>query len=171
MLHWIQAHCRAELLDWLMPVFSVICDHGEVWIVLALALLLVKRHRRTGAVLALALIFDVLVCNALIKPLAARPRPCDVDPSVVLLAPRPGDWSFPSGHTAASMASCAALLAEKSRLFAPALALTVMIAFSRLYLYLHWPSDVLAGAALGAALGFAASRVVRLLEKRRGIAR
>ena len=69
------------------------------------------------------------------------------------------------------MAAVGALLAEGSRLWVPALALTVLIAFSRLYLYLHWPSDVLAGAVLGAALGFAASCIARRIERKRGVSR
>lgn len=170
-LDWLQANCRTAFLDWLMPAVSALCNNGEIWIALAAALLLTKKYRRTGAVVALALLLDLLCCNVVLKPLTARPRPCDVNTAVALLTPRPGDWSFPSGHTAASMAAVGALLAEGSRLWVPALALTVLIAFSRLYLYLHWPSDVLAGAVLGAALGFAASRIVRRIERERGVSR
>lgn len=170
-LDWLQANCRTAFLDWLMPAVSALCNNGEIWIALAAALLLTKKYRRTGAVVALALLLDLLCCNAVLKPLTARPRPCDVNTAAALLTPRLGDWSFPSGHTAASMAAVGALLAEGSRLWVPALALTVLIAFSRLYLYLHWPSDVLAGAVLGAALGFAASRIVRRIERERGVSR
>ena len=155
-LNWIQSNCRGEFLDAAMPLISALCNHGEIWIVLAVILLAGKKHRRTGAVLALALILDVVCCNVLLKPLIARVRPCDVNPAVSLLVARPADWSFPSGHTAASFAAVGALLARKNRLWKPAFGLAVLIAFSRLYLYVHWPSDVLAGGVLGAALGFAA---------------
>ena len=75
--------------------------------------------------------------------------------AVELLTAPPLDASFPSGHTAASFAAVFALKASGSRLWKPALAVAVVIAFSRLYLYVHWPSDVLCGALLGAALATA----------------
>ncbi|BAK98256.1 putative undecaprenyl-diphosphatase [Oscillibacter valericigenes Sjm18-20] len=170
-LNWIQANCRTDFLDTVMPFASALCNHGEVWIALAVILLLTRRYRRTGVVLALALILDGLCCNVILKPLIARVRPCDVNAAVELLVSRPTDWSFPSGHTAASFAAVGALLTEKRRLWKPAFILAVLIAFSRLYLYLHWPSDVLAGAILGTVLGFAAGRLTRWVEKKTGRAR
>lgn len=170
-LNWIQANCRTGFLDAVLPFVSALCNHGEIWIALAVILLLIRRYRWTGAVLALALILDGLCCNVILKPLIARVRPCDVNAAVTLLVSRPTDWSFPSGHTAASFAAVGALLTEKNRLWKPAFALAVLIAFSRLYLYLHWPSDVLAGASLGTTLGFAAGRLMRWVEKEAGRSR
>ena len=167
-LNWIQANCRTGFLDAVMPFISALCNHGEIWIALAVILLLTKRYRRTGAVLALALILDGLCCNVILKPLVARVRPCDANAAVTLLVSRPTDWSFPSGHTAVSFAAVGALLIEKNRLWKPGFVLAVLIAFSRLYLYLHWPSDVLAGAVLGAALGFSASWLTRRADKEAG---
>lgn len=167
-LNWIQLNCRTGLLDTVMPFVSALCNHGEVWIALTVILLMTRRSRQTGVVLALALILDGLCCNVILKPLIARVRPCDVNTAVKLLVFRPTDWSFPSGHTAASFAAVGALRAEKCRLWKPAFGLAVLIAFSRLYLYLHWPSDVLAGAALGAALGFAAGWLTRWVGKETG---
>lgn len=166
-LNWIQANCRTGFLDAMMPFVSALCNHGEIWIALAVILLLTGKYRRTGAVLALALILDGLCCNVILKPLIARVRPCDVNAAVTLLVSRPTDWSFPSGHTAASFAAVGALLMEKNWLWKPGFALAVLIAFSRLYLYLHWPSDVLAGAALGTMLGFATGWLTRWVEKKR----
>ncbi len=168
-LNWIQENCRTELLDGLMPLISALCNHGEIWIALAAILLFTRRYRRTGAVLALALLLDALLCNGILKPLIARVRPCDVNPAVTLLISRPQDWSFPSGHAAASFAAVGALLPEKcGRLLGPVLLLAALIAFSRLYLYVHWPSDVLAGAALGLALGLAAGHLTRWADKKTG---
>ena len=83
----------------------------------------------------------------------------------------PLDASFPSGHTAASFAAVFALKAAGSPLWKPALAVAVVIAFSRLYLYVHWPSDVLAGVLLGAAVGWAGAKLAEkagtILEKRK----
>lgn len=165
-LNWIQLHCRCAALDVLMPAVSLICNHGEVWIVLAVILLLNKKTRRSGTVLAVALLLDYLVCNMTLKPLIGRIRPCDVNRAVKLLIRRPRDYSFPSGHSASSFAAVGALKASGSRLWAPALALGLLICFSRLYLYVHWPSDVLGGMALGVALGYLAWYLVRRLEHR-----
>ena len=161
-LDWIQAFLRREWLDPLMVFVSSLCAHGEIWIVLAAVLQCFRKTRRAGAAVAAALILDLVVCNGLLKPLFGRVRPCVVNPAVELLVACPSDASFPSGHTAASFAAVGALWAVGSRLWLPGVVLAVLIAFSRLYLYVHWPSDVLAGVLLGWGLGYAARR---LLEK------
>ena len=166
-LDWIGAHLRCGVLDAVMPWVSRLCDHGEVWIVLCLVLLAIPRTRRTGVALALALAVDLLACNLLIKPLVGRVRPFAVR-AVPLLVPPPADASFPSGHTAVSFAAAAALRRSKSRLWLPALALAAVLALSRLYLYVHWPSDVLGGAVVGTAAGLAGGRLADLVLRRRG---
>lgn len=167
-LNWIQSSLRCGFLDAAMPWISRLGNAGLIWIVLTLILLLIPKYRRTGLTLACALLLDLLCCNLILKPLIARIRPCDVNTAVTLLIARPKDYSFPSGHTAASFAAVSALFFSRSRLWLPALALAVLISFSRLYLYVHWPSDVLAGALLGAVLGFAGRRSLLALERRRG---
>ena len=157
-LDWIQAHLRCGLLDAVLPVISWTCNHGEVWILLALLLVLRKNSRRQGWAVAAALVLDLVCCNLFLKPLVGRVRPFAMNPAVELLIPPPLDASFPSGHTAASFAAVFALRASGSPLWKPALAVAAAIAFSRLYLYVHWPSDVLGGALLGAFLGWAAAR-------------
>lgn len=165
-LNWIQLHCRCEVLDVALPAVSWICNHGEVWILLAAVLLMLKKTRRIGVVLSVALLLDLLCCNVILKPLVNRVRPCDINTAVQLLVARPLDGSFPSGHTAVSFAAVSALRAAGSRLWKPAFALALLIAFSRLYLYVHWPSDVLAGAVLGILLGYAARWLTAVLEHR-----
>ena len=105
---------------------------------------------------------NLVSCNLLLKPLVGRLRPFTVQ-AVDLLIPPPGDFSFPSGHTAVSFAAVFALKASGSPLWKPALAMALVLAFSRLYLYVHWPSDVLGGAVLGAAVGWAGARLARRL--------
>ena len=101
-----------------------------------------------------------------IKPLVGRIRPYDINTAVGLLIPRPTDFSFPSGHTGASFAAAAALEDSNYRLRIPAWVLAVLIAFSRLYLYVHYPTDVLAGAMLGILTGWTATEMVRLFGKK-----
>ena len=167
-LDWIQAHLRCGFLDAVLPVISWTSNHGEIWILLALCLLAVKQTRRQGTTVAVALLMDLLCCNMILKPLIGRVRPFAVRSAVELLVSAPLDASFPSGHTAVSFAAVFALKASGSPLWKPALVLASVIAFSRLYLYVHWPSDVLAGMLLGAALGYAADLTVKKGLERMG---
>ena len=170
-LNWIQDHLRCGFLDAVLPVITRTADHGELWIILALVLLAIRSQRKYGAAVACGLVLDLVSCNLLLKPLVGRIRPFAVNAAVELLVKAPLDASFPSGHTAVSFAAVFALKAAGSPLWKPALAVAVVIAFSRLYLYVHWPSDVLAGALLGAAVGWAGGRLAEkaggLLEKRK----
>ena len=122
-LDWLQAHLRCDFLDAVMPWISRICDHGEIWILLAAVLLLLRKHRWTGMSLSFALILDLICCNIVLKPLVGRIRPFLVNTAVELLTAPPADASFPSGHTAASFAAVFALRASGSPLWKPALVL------------------------------------------------
>ena len=167
-LNWIQARLRCGLLDAVLPVISWTANHGELWIILAVVLLLIRNQRNYGASVACGLVLDLVSCNLLLKPLIGRIRPFAVNTAVELLIPPPLDASFPSGHTAASFAAVFALKTAGSPLWKPALAVAVVMAFSRLYLYVHWPSDVLGGALLGAAVGWAGAKIVEnVLQKRK----
>lgn len=151
---------HTSLLDTGMIFVSKLGDKGAVWIVLAILLLLIPKTRRAGILVAAALILDLLLCNLALKPLVARVRPYDVKEGIELLVSKPGDFSFPSGHTAASFAAASALwFTKEKRLWIPAFVLAVLIAFSRLYLYVHYPTDVLGGALLGVFCGWLAMRI------------
>lgn len=116
---------------------------------------MIPKTRKVGILVSVALLLDVLTCNVILKPLIARTRPYDVNTAVELLIRAPRDYSFPSGHTAASFAAAAALwFADKKKLAIPALVLAVLIAFSRMYFYVHYPTDVLGGAILGMVCGW-----------------
>ena len=163
-LDWIQAHLRCGFLDAVLPAISRTANHGELWIILAVILLLIRGQRKYGASVACGLILDLVSCNIILKPLIGRIRPFAVNGLVELLIAAPTDASFPSGHTAASFAAVFALKTAGSPLWKPALAVALVIAFSRLYLYVHWPSDVLGGALLGAAVGWAGAKLVEKAE-------
>ena len=166
-LDFIQS-IRTPFGDWIMPIITSLGNSGIIWIVLTCVLIAVPRTRRTGCIVLAALIWDVVLCDGILKHLFARIRPCDVNTSIQLLIGRPRDFSFPSGHTAASFASVTALyLAKESRLWKPALLLSCVIAFSRLYLYVHYPTDVLGGIAAGIAAGCAGYKTAEVLRRRR----
>ncbi len=170
-LDFIQENLRVGFLDWFMPKITVLGDGGIFWILLTLALLIIPRTRRLGLVCGVSLLIDLALCNGLLKNLIARTRPFDVNPDIVLLVPKPGDYSFPSGHAAASFTVVGALGFSKSKLWIPACVLSVIIALSRLYLYVHYPTDVIFGAVFGVVFGFLGTLLVKkaeeLIKKRR----
>ena len=157
-------------LDWLyqfrnpvMNTISIFFDyagaHGEIWIAFTLLLLLFRRTRKAGFAMAVALVLYMAAGHFFLKPLFARPRPCDLNTSITMLVARPHGHSFPSGHTASGVAAAYALWLQNRKLGAPALVLAAFIAFTRLYLYVHFPTDILGGAVLGIVLGAAASAI------------
>lgn len=160
-LDWIQ-NIRNPVCDVLMPFITAFGNAGVIWILLAMVLLVRPKTRRLGVTLAAALLLDVVVCNMIIKNVVARTRPFDVNTTIQLLINKPRDYSFPSGHTAASFSACAALYyAGDNRLWKWVLVLAMLIAFSRLYLYVHYPTDILGGVLLGELCGYLANLLVR----------
>lgn len=159
-LDWIQT-LRTPFLDKIMVFITRLGDAGIIWIVLSIVLLLIPKTRKSGAVMVAALVVDVLLCNIVLKNLVARTRPYDVNTGVHLLVAKLHDYSFPSGHTAASFASVTALyLAGEKKLWKFALVLACLIAISRLYLYVHYPTDVLGGILFGVISGYLGYRKV-----------
>ena len=142
-------------LNRLMLLISKLGDGGFIFIAAALALLCIRQTRLRGAVCATALALDALLVNLVLKPLIARPRPWTLAAFDLLLTP-PGDFSFPSGHTAAAFAFASVLFFCDRRHCAPAVVFACLTAFSRLYLSVHFPTDVLSGIVIGIACGRAA---------------
>ena len=166
-LDFIQEHLTADFLDPIMRLITLFGDGGVFWIAVCLVMLLLPKTRRLGCAMALSLIVEALLCNLLLKPLVARIRPFDVNTAIALIVKAPKDYSFPSGHTGASFAVVGALLFQKSRLWIPACVLSVLIGFSRLYLYVHYPTDVLGGILLGMFTGWLAALMLSAFEKRK----
>lgn len=163
---------HSPMLDGSMCFITRLGDSGILWVTLTAALLVFRKTRRVGCVLAAALLIDAVLCNLLLKPLVARVRPCGILTEVQLLIPYPDDFSFPSGHTAASFASVTALwMAGKKQWAMAALPVGILIAFSRMYLCVHYPTDILGGVILGAACGWAGAWLVKKAERRMAIPR
>lgn len=150
-LDWIQANLRCDFLDTLLPAVTFLGNGGWFWIALTLLGFIPKRTRKYAHVAAIGLILCLLCGNMILKPLIARIRPYDVNEAMraLLLVNPPHDYSFPSGHTQASFAAATAICFWKRKWGIPALILASLIAFSRMYLYVHYPTDVLAGICFG----------------------
>lgn len=179
--HSLHQTAADSILTPIATVASFIGDNGYVWILLALVLLLFKKTRKLGVVVAAALVLDVIVVNGILKIFIDRPRPwvtgdfefITLDYVKQRLVSIPSDSSFPSGHTASSFAAAFALLfalpKKKKAWFIPAILLAFIIAASRIYVCVHYPSDVFAGIIIGTILGiiayFVAKAIINWLEK------
>lgn len=149
-LFWIQEHLRIEFLTPFWRAVTFLGDGGWFWITLSLLFLCFKKTRQTGITSLLSLSIGFLLTNLCLKNMIARPRPFDVYTEILPLIERPTDFSFPSGHTCVSFACaliCVRMLPKKFGVCAVILA--CMIAFSRLYLGVHYPGDVLGGFLAG----------------------
>lgn len=145
---------RCPFLDFIIPRVTALGNGGMIWILMSLIMCINKKYRKTGITVLAALLAGFIICNIIIKPLAARPRPCWIDTSVPILINVPSDYSFPSGHTLSSFIAAFILLFSGNRFGYAAVVLAALIAFSRLYLYVHFPSDVLGGIFLAALISY-----------------
>ena len=163
---------HTSMLDTFMTFVTKLGDAGIAWISLTIILLLIPKTRKAGAYMAVALIADLIICNAILKPIVARPRPYSINKTIKLLVPPLRDYSFPSGHTAASFASVSALyFAGRKRLAVGTLVVSILIAFSRMYLYVHYPTDVLGGLIIGLLCGWIADVIMKRIAERKSKAR
>ena len=170
-LDWIQETMQCAFLDKTMPIVTLFGDGGVFWIGIAVLLLFFAKYRKTGFSMGMALVLGLVVCNITLKPLVARIRPYDFQlqefgREITLLISAQHDFSFPSGHTIASFEACTVLLLHDKRMGIPATVLAILIAFSRLYLYVHYPTDVLVSLVLGIAFGLLGSFLVNLIYKK-----
>ena len=142
----IQQHLRTDMLTPLMKFVTFLGNGGWFWILCAVVLLAIPKTRKTGYAAVLSLIFGVIVTNLLLKNIVARPRPFAEIEALIPLIAKPTDFSFPSGHTTASFAVALVMLRMlPKKIGIPAVVLAALVAFSRLYLGVHYPTDVLAG--------------------------
>ena len=150
---------HTPLLDKILAFITSLGNAGIIWIVLAVVLLILPKTRKTGIIVATALLMDLILCNL-------------VNTAIAILIKKPLDFSFPSGHTAASFAAMTALfLAKMKKAWIAALVLAVLIAFSRLYFYVHYPTDVLGGVVVGILSGIIGYAIVEKIDKCRKVAR
>lgn len=158
---------RSGLLDsFFLGVTKIAGSYGQFWVVIALLLLIFKKTRRAGIAVLIAYVGVFLLGQYGLKNLISRPRPCQIDTAFPLLVSRPSSSSFPSTHSAWAFAGATAIFRQHRKAGIAAYVIAVLIGFSRLYLFLHFPTDVLFGAAMGVALGFAADRLTGFAAKK-----
>ena len=148
---------HSPFLDKLMvTVFNnFVGTKGEIWLILGIILLLIPKTKKTGLCVLSAYIIAYYVGDGLLKNFIARPRPCMIDETVALLISRPASFSCPSVHSMLAFASASAVFWFRRKAGIAALVFAALIGFSRMYFFVHFPSDVLLGAFLGFATGSA----------------
>ena len=148
-LDWMQSVLRCTFLDYLMAAFSYAAEAGAVWIVLGVVLLFFKKTRAAGMMLLIALLLGWVLGDLIIKPLVQRSRPLVVNPDVVPVIKKPRSFGFPSGHSCTSAVAATVLLVKHLKIGLAVLPFSLLVMLSRLYNYVHFPTDVLGGALLG----------------------
>lgn len=176
LLHALQG-LHSDILDEVVLFITSLGNSGILWIITGLLLLLVpavgkesKEHlhsrRIMGVNVLLSLILGLIFGNILLKNIVKRPRPFQVDTSVVPLI-TPGEYSFPSGHTTSSFAAACSIYLHNKKAGIAAFAMAAVIAFTRLYLFVHYPTDILGGIVLGILCANGANWLLKLFQKRR----
>lgn len=160
---------RSPMLDQLMLAVTFLGNGGWFWVAAGVTLAAVPSTRKMGFCVLLSLLMGLILGNGIVKNLVARDRPCWIDESVRLLIDVPKDYSFPSGHTLASFEAAVSILLYRRPLGIGALILACLIGFSRLYLFVHFPTDVLAGAVMGTAIALSVHWAAEALQTRRNV--
>lgn len=166
-LLWIQENLRSDVFTPFWKMLTFLGNVGWFWIVLGMVLVCFKQTRIVGISVLLSLMFSFAVTNVVLKNLVARTRPFDAVSTIIPLITRPKDYSFPSGHTSAAFAAafiCYMMLPR--RYGGAALLLAVLVACSRLYLGVHYPSDVLGGIVIALAGSVLVKNLVEQFQKK-----
>ena len=158
---------RTELLDsFFLMVTNIAGSYGQLWVVVGLALLIPKKTRRTGIAVLISYAGVYIFGQLILKNLFARPRPCHIDQTFEMLVARPSSSSFPSTHSAWAFAAATAIFMKYKKAGIAAFIAASLIAFSRMYMFLHFPTDVLCGIIFGIILGIAADKICDAVAKR-----
>ncbi len=146
--------------DIFMRFFTHLGDYGALWIIIAVVMLMFKKTRKAGICLAVSLVATAIIGNVILKNIFARLRPFVVANFPIIIS-HPGGYSFPSGHTSSSFAAATALSLHYKKYAAAFYIVAALIGFSRIYLYVHYPSDVAAGAIVGVAVAIICHKIIQ----------
>lgn len=162
-LHAIQTIHNPVLDKIMVLVFNnLVGSLGQLWIVVGVVLLLIPKTRKCGAAVLLSYALSLLIGNEWLKDWIARPRPCAVDDTVALIVQKPSSFSCPSVHTYLAFSSAMAIFHYYKKTGIGVFVFAALVGFSRMYFFVHYPTDVLSGAVLGVVTAFV---VCVLLDK------
>ncbi len=167
-LNYIHYNLRSDFLDAVMPYISLLGAAGVLWIIIAVAALIIKKYRSFGKSLSFYLICAFIICNLIIKPIVNRIRPYELNDAIQLLVPPETDASFPSGHTFFAFGTATIFFIYNKKLGIFMYLLALAIAISRLYLYIHFPTDVICGMIFGTITAIAAYKTEKFIFSNNG---
>jgi undecaprenyl-diphosphatase len=157
----IRANCQLPIFDNIAIFLGKVGEAGLIWIALAIILLISKKTRRTGVTILIGLVLYLVLGDVLLKKLVARPRPFQIRDVGIIVNP-PTGYSFPSGHTFSAFVGATVLSVQLKGWWRLAYLYAILVGLSRLYLYVHFPTDVVAGAVLGILVGLLTCYLVSL---------
>ena len=159
-LEFIRNTLNSSFMDYIMPIITDFGSGGLLWIAVGVIMLCTEKYRRCGASVLIGLLLCLVLGNIILKPLIGRMRPCWINDSIDMLVRIPRDYSFPSGHTLAVFTTAFIIFGYSKKIGIPLVVLACLIGFSRMYLYVHYPTDVLGGIALAALIAWAVRKLV-----------
>ena len=151
-LEFFYNHVRNDILDPIVVFYTNLGDGGIIWIVTGLIMLIFPKYRKCGIMVLGALLVMLVLNNLILKNLIARDRPCWIRPEMLELVESPSSYSFPSGHTVSAMAVAFTILTQHKKLGITALVMAFLMGLSRLYVCVHFPTDVYGGIIFGAII-------------------
>ena len=164
-LIWIQENMRAE---WLTPIMVAVTHIGFfIWIVFSLVFLINKNTRKLGIIASTSIVYNLIIVNLILKNFIGRIRPYEVIEKLTILVGEQSDKSFPSGHTSIAFAFVSVtwfLLPKKYSV--PMTVFASLIAFTRMYIGVHYPTDILGGIAAGILCGCLAIFTFNYIENK-----
>ena len=159
-LRFIREYFSSPLMDSIMIFITNLGDRGFIWIIIGIILLISKKYRKIGLAMLIALAVTSLIGEVFIKNIIQRPRAFTTFPDIEIIIKAPLSYSFPSGHTASSFAAAVVLgyyIKNWKYLF---YFFAALVAFSRLYLFVHYPSDIIGGISLGVVCSFMTIKII-----------
>lgn len=179
-LHFLNDFLVNDFLSGFLGIFTILGDMGAIWIILGIVLTISKKYRKAGMLCILSvLLVSGLFNDLILKQIVARPRPYAVDPSLTFplnfflpegssllgFGELPGKNSFASGHTCSSFAAATAIFIYSRKLGIASFVVAILVAFSRLYFQVHYPTDVIAGLVIGVVLTIGLYYLLKLIVK------
>ena len=156
---------RTDFLDTvIVKLTELVGSYGEIWLIAAAVMLTNRKTRRCAYTMLISYLLVFGIGQLWLKNVIVRGRPCNIDRAVKLLVERPTSWGFPSTHTGWAFAAATSVFLHHKKAGIAVLALAALIAFSRLYLFVHFPSDVLGGVVLGVLMALLAKKLVTIIE-------
>lgn len=156
---------RTPVFDKVMlAITDLMGSYGQIWLLAALGLILFRQTRKAGICVLLSYILVLIVGHVVLKDLIARPRPCHIDQSIQLLVARPESFSCPSTHTGWAFAGASSIFFYHKKAGIAAFIIAAIMGFSRMYVFVHFPTDVLLGIVLGMASAYASKLIIQRYE-------